>query len=171
MDRNANGPRLVGNGARNCLPHPPGGVSRELIAAAIFELVHGLHQTDIAFLNQIQELQAAIGITLGDADHQAQIGLDQLFLRALGLLVGLGDDLERAAEFGAGRAELFFHLLQALRGRSVPCGVSFVPSARCADQVSNFRCNARDLVLDRLELFHRGTQTVDEMADHRRSET
>ena len=85
VDRDADSARLVGNRARDRLADPPSGVRRELIAAAIFELVHCLHQTDIAFLNQIQELQATIGVFLGNRDHQAQIGLDHFALgRAAG---------------------------------------------------------------------------------------
>ena len=64
MYRDADGPRLVGNGASDRLANPPGGVSRELVSAAIFELVHRLHQTDVAFLDQIEELQAAVGVLL-----------------------------------------------------------------------------------------------------------
>ena len=56
VDRDANGARLVGNGARDGLAHPPRSVSGELIASPVLELVHRLHQTDVAFLDQIQEL-------------------------------------------------------------------------------------------------------------------
>ncbi len=36
------------------------GIGRELVAAAVLELVDRLHQADIAFLNEIKELQAAV---------------------------------------------------------------------------------------------------------------
>src|SRR3989338_3948190 len=89
MHRDTDGPRLVGNGASDRLANPPGGVSRELVAATVFELVHRLHQADVAFLDQVEELQAAVGVLLGDGDHQTQVRFDHLFLRATGL--GLAD--------------------------------------------------------------------------------
>jgi hypothetical protein len=89
VHRDADGARLVGDGAGDGLANPPGGVGRELVAAAVFELVHRLHQADVALLDQVQELQAAVGVLLGDGDHQAQVGLDHLLLGAAGL--GLAD--------------------------------------------------------------------------------
>src|SRR5690606_1158078 len=58
----------------------PGGIGRELVAAAILELVDGFHQPDVAFLNEVQELQAAVGVLLGNRDNETQIGLDHLSL-------------------------------------------------------------------------------------------
>jgi len=43
----------------------PNGV-RKLVAAAVFELVDRLRQADIAFLNQIEELQATVNVFLRD---------------------------------------------------------------------------------------------------------
>ena len=91
VHRDADGARLIGDGAGDGLANPPGGVGRELVAAAVFELVHRLHQADVAFLDQVQELQAAVGVLLGDGDHQAQVGLDQLALGLRGIHVALDD--------------------------------------------------------------------------------
>ena len=85
MHRNPDGTGLVRDGAGNGLANPPGGVGGELVATAVFELIHGLHQADVAFLNQVQELQATVGIFLGDGNHQSQVGLDHFFLGAAGL--------------------------------------------------------------------------------------
>jgi hypothetical protein len=38
------------------------GVGGEFITAAIFEFINRLHQPDVSFLNQIKELQAAVGV-------------------------------------------------------------------------------------------------------------
>ena len=81
MHGDADGARLIGDGTGDRLADPPGGIGTELVATAIFELIHRLHQADIAFLDQIQELQAAIGVFFGDGDNKAQIGLDHFLLR------------------------------------------------------------------------------------------
>ena len=134
MDRNANSPRLIGDGARDGLPHPPSGVGGELVAPAVVEFVHGLHQADVAFLNQIQELQSAVGVTLGDGDNQAQVGFDELLLGGLGFLFAAFDDLQRAAKLGGTCATFLLELLDALarlaqflaqvaRGMPAMCGL------------------------------------------------
>src|SRR6478736_3806567 len=96
VDRDADRPRLVRDRARDRLPDPPRGVGGELVAAAVLELVDGLHQADVAFLDQIEELQATVGVLLGDRDDETEVGLDQLLLRLLGLRLALRDRLERA---------------------------------------------------------------------------
>ena len=80
VHRHADGPGLVGDRARDGLADPPGRVGRELEAAAVLELLHRLHQPDVAFLDQVEELHAAVGVLLGDGDHQAQVGLDHFLL-------------------------------------------------------------------------------------------
>src|SRR5207249_1629139 len=72
--------RLVGDRSRDRLADPPGRVRRELVAAAILELVDGLHQPNIAFLDQVQELKTSIGIFFRDRDDQPEIRLDHLLL-------------------------------------------------------------------------------------------
>ncbi len=74
--------RLIGDRARDRLADPPGRVRRELVAAAVFELVDRLHEADVAFLDQIEELQAAVRVLLRDRDHETQVRLDHLLLRA-----------------------------------------------------------------------------------------
>ena len=98
VHRDADGARLVGDRTGDRLPDPPGGVGGELIAAAVLELVHRLHQADVAFLDQIKELQAAVGVFLGDRDHQAQVGLDHLLLGLARLALALLDGVDNAAE-------------------------------------------------------------------------
>src|SRR5476651_1637078 len=89
VHRNTDGAGLVGDRASDRLTDPPGGISRELVAATVFELVHRFHQADVAFLDQIEELQTTVGVLLGDGDHQTQVRFNHLFLRAAGL--GLTD--------------------------------------------------------------------------------
>ena len=86
VDGDADGTRLIGDGAGDGLTDPPGSVGGELIALGVVELLHGLDQAQIALLDQVQEQHTAAHIALGDGHHQTQIGLGQLLL---GLLAGL----------------------------------------------------------------------------------
>ena len=63
---------------------------RELVGALVLELVHRLHEADVVLLDEVQKLQAAVRVLLGDRDHEAEVGIDELLLRLLGL--GLPDD-------------------------------------------------------------------------------
>ena len=80
MHRDADGAGLVGDGAGDGLTDPPGCISGELVAAAVLELVDGLHEADVAFLNEVEELQAAVGVFLRDGDDETQVGFDQFAL-------------------------------------------------------------------------------------------
>src|SRR5262245_4367565 len=62
----ADGAGLVGDRPGNRLADPPGRVRREFVTAPIFELIDSFHQPDIAFLDQVQELQTTIRIFLRD---------------------------------------------------------------------------------------------------------
>ena len=84
MDRDADRPRLVGDGAGDRLADPPRRVGAELEPAAVLVLVDRPHQAGVAFLNQVEEAQAAVAVLLGDAHDQPQVAAGQF---ALGLLV------------------------------------------------------------------------------------
>ena len=74
---------LVGERARHGLADPPGGVGRELLPAAMVELLRGAHESDRPLLDQVEEGQALVAIVLGDRDDQPQVGLDHVLLRAV----------------------------------------------------------------------------------------
>ena len=97
---NADRARLVRDRARDSLTDPPRRVGRELVAAPVLELVHRLHQPDIALLDQVQELQAAVRVLLGDGDHEAKIGLHHLLLGDGGLAFALLHLVHDAAILG-----------------------------------------------------------------------
>src|SRR5215471_10162901 len=78
MDRDPDGTPLVCNGASYGLTDPPGRISRELVAPAPVELFDSPHQPDIPFLYQVEEVQTAINVILGDRDHESEVGLDHL---------------------------------------------------------------------------------------------
>ncbi len=73
VHRQADRAALIGDGPRDRLANPPGGVGAELIAAGVFELIDGPHQAGVAFLDQVEEAQAAVAVFLGDRDDQPQV--------------------------------------------------------------------------------------------------
>src|SRR5678809_964777 len=86
MDWDTDGPCLIGNRAGNSLANPPGGIGTELVAALVLKLIHGLHQANIAFLDQVKELKAPVRIFLGDTDNETKIRLNQFGLPTLDLV-------------------------------------------------------------------------------------
>ena len=77
----------VGDAAGDRLADPPRGVRRELEALAPVELLDGVHQPEVALLDQVEQRQAGRLVLLGDRHHEAQVRLDEL---ALGLLALAG---------------------------------------------------------------------------------
>ena len=88
VHRDADGAGMVGDGAGDGLANPPRRVGAELVAAAVFVLVHRPHQAGVAFLDDVEEGQAAVAVLLGDGDDQAQVAAGEL---ALGVFVLVED--------------------------------------------------------------------------------
>src|SRR5207248_5435324 len=59
VDRDADRPGLVRDGARDGLPDPPRRVGRELVTLAVVELLDRADETDVPFLDQVEEAHAA----------------------------------------------------------------------------------------------------------------
>ena len=111
VHRNADGAGLIGDAPRDGLADPPGGIGGKLVAAPVFELVHRLHQADIAFLNKIKELQPAVRVFFCNRDHQTQVRLDHFLLGLARLFLALLDLVHDPAEF----ADVDAHILADLR--------------------------------------------------------
>src|SRR6266478_2215973 len=96
VNGNADRTRLISDGPGDCLANPPRGVGRKLIAAAPLELVGTLHEADIALLDQVEELQPAVGILLRNGHDEAKVCLRQFFLRLVGFRLAAPDQSKRA---------------------------------------------------------------------------
>ena len=117
MHGDADGARLIGERAADRLPDPPGGIGRKLIAAPVVKLVDRPHQADVAFLNEVEELQTAVGVFLGDRDDEAQVCLHHFLLRLARLALALlhyMHDLAELADLEAGLARERVDLVAAL---------------------------------------------------------
>ena len=81
MDRDTDSTGLVRDGTGDRLTDPPRCIRRELEALGVVELIHGLDESEVAFLDEVEELHTAADIALRDADDQSQVGLGQFLLR------------------------------------------------------------------------------------------
>ena len=106
-----NSASLVGDRAADRLPNPPRRISRKLIAAAVFKLVYRFHEADIAFLDQVQEVQPAVRIFFCNRDHEPKISLDHLVLCRIGIHLPLNNGALRIAQFGEAHSGVAFKLL------------------------------------------------------------
>jgi len=75
------GIRIVRERSGNALANPPRGIRAEFEPATIVKPLCGLHQTDIAFLHQIQEAEAPTIVMLGKIHDEAQVGQHHFGLR------------------------------------------------------------------------------------------
>ena len=169
VDRNADGPGLIGDGPRDGLPHPPGRVGGELIAALVVELIHGLHQADVAFLNQVEELQSRDWYIASRWTPPGGGWPRSAASWRLGFVLAAIDDLQRAAQFDRRGAAFFFELLhprcQLAQFSLAVASVQVRPVGRFAF----FRpaLGSRDLLLQRFELLDRRAQLPDQMPSRR----
>ena len=159
VHRNANGAGLIGDRASDSLPNPPGRVSGKFIAATPLEFVGSTHQSDVAFLNQIQELQAAVGIFFRNGNHEAKIGFGQFFFGLFGVSFAAKNNRQGAFEIGgrgfaglfdfadlyAGQAQFFAGFGGSFTARRI--GTAFEPNA---------------FALQTLKAFHRMTNQIDQ---------
>ena len=96
------------------LANPPRGVGGKLVAAAVLEFLHRLHQAHVAFLDQVEEREAAVGVLLRDGNDEAQIGLDHLGLRLVRLAEPLDELVMVLVEAVQRHADLLLDVLQLL---------------------------------------------------------
>ena len=131
MHGDADGARLIGDRAGDRLADRPGAIGGKLVAAAILELIDRLHQADIAFLDQVEELQAAIRVFLGDRDHEAQVRLHHLLLGLAGFALALlhhVHDLAELADLEPGLAGEHLDLVAVLLDLVLVLGDQALPA-------------------------------------------
>jgi len=99
--------RLIGDRASDRLPDPPRRPRRSRLVAARLSNCPPHFSADVAFLDQVEELQAAFRIFFGDRDDEASDWLHHSFLawRRLALaLLHHHDDLAELQDLEAGLA-------------------------------------------------------------------
>ena len=131
MHGHTDGTGLFAERAADRLSDPPRRVSRKLVAAAIIELLDRLHQTDVAFLDEVEELQATVGVLLRDRDDEAQVCLHHLLLGLLSLALALLHHVHDLAEFAdleAGLARQSVYLMTVLINPILVVGGEALPA-------------------------------------------
>ena len=88
MHREADGAAGVGDAAGDRLADPPGGVGRELETLAPVELLDGVHEAEVALLDEVEQRQTRGLVLLRDRHHEAQVRLDELTLGFFALTSG-----------------------------------------------------------------------------------
>ena len=83
MHRYSDGSCLVGNASGDCLSDPPCGIGAELVALAVLEFLDSLDQTDVSFLNEVEEMKSSVCVLLGNRNNETQVGLNQAVLCGL----------------------------------------------------------------------------------------
>src|SRR6266571_891321 len=97
VDRDADRPRLVRDGAGDGLSDPPRRVRRELVSLAVVELLDRADETDVSFLDQVEEAHAAADVLLRDRDNETKVRLGQVVPRVVAFLDELvGETAQRA---------------------------------------------------------------------------
>src|SRR2546425_6339019 len=97
VHRDADRPRLVGDGARDGLPNPPRGVGRELVALVVVELLDRPDEAHVAFLDQVQERHTPPDVLLRDRYHEPEVRFRQTLLGLISSLVALAQPVAREA--------------------------------------------------------------------------
>ena len=86
VERKTHHPSLLGDALQNLLPNPPDGVRNELETPGRVETPCGLHQTEVALVDQVTEVEPAVPVLLGNAYHEPQVRFHK---PVVGLLVSV----------------------------------------------------------------------------------
>ena len=81
VHRQSDGFRLVRERAFDGLFDPPGGVSRKLCAFLWIEPFDALHQSNVPFIDKVEQRQAVAFVVPSDFNDQTQVRLDHLVAR------------------------------------------------------------------------------------------
>ena len=79
MNRYPDRPRLIGDGARNCLPDPPRSIRTELITFAVIEFIDRAKKSYISLLNKIEKLHSFTHIMFRHTYDKPEVPLRKSF--------------------------------------------------------------------------------------------
>gem|GEM_PF-5549056 len=79
MDWDTDSTRLIGYGTSNPLTYPPSGIGREFESFLGIKFINRTEESDISFLDEIEESETTTHIFFGNRDHETEIGFCKLF--------------------------------------------------------------------------------------------
>ena len=80
MHRNADRSGLVCDCPGDCLADPPCCIGTELVPFVVIKLFHRLDQTQVSFLDQVEEEHSTANVSFCYTYHKAEVSLGKLFL-------------------------------------------------------------------------------------------
>ena len=119
-----------------------------------------LHQADVALLDQVQELQPAIGILFGDGNHEAQVGLDELMLGLLPVHLGLDHFALGTVQLLKGHSGIALQPFQV--GAMPPLGLAAILLEFFAARALNLPFQVADLPVERAHDVHGLIHPIDQ---------
>ena len=119
-----------------------------------------LHQADVALLDQVQELQPAIGILFGDGNHEAQVGLDELMLGLLPVHLTLDHFALGAVQLLKGHSGIALQPFQV--GAMPPLGLAVIFLEFFAARALNLPFQVADLPVERAHDVHGLIHPIDQ---------
>ena len=123
VQRKTDDTALLGQGLENGLTDPPNRVGNEFKAAGLIELLGGLDQAEVAFVDQIGQAEALVLILLRHGNDETEVGAGEFFE---GFLVAFADALGEFHFFFRGDELLATDFLQVLVQRGAfPVGNRF----------------------------------------------
>ena len=78
VNREANRFALARKRATDLLANPQRGVGGKLAAFGRIKFLDGLHQTDVALVDQVEDGHPEVFVLAGDFDHEAEVGADHV---------------------------------------------------------------------------------------------
>src|SRR5262249_42024645 len=85
VDRDADGPCLVGDGAADRLADPPGSGGPELLAAPVLALLDRARESRVPYRGECSDPAAAVGAALATGPRRAHVAINQSPRARLGL--------------------------------------------------------------------------------------
>jgi len=143
---------------------PPRRVGGELVAAAVLELVHGLHQPDVPLLSQIRNCRPRLVYFFAIETTSRRFASTSSFLACSACASPRRIVSERPLQLVGGLAELVCHALDL--GLQVPVPLRLDPPLLLPEPRPPFRGFSRRfhrlrLSLESLDLLHQLLQLVD----------
>ena len=91
MNRNSDCSSLISDGSCDCLSNPPCCIGAEFVSSFMVEFFSGSDESQVSFLNEVEEEHASADIFFCDADNQTEVCLNKFAFCNLSCLPAFDD--------------------------------------------------------------------------------